>query len=460
MTRTNKLLNIVLAFPLAIMALYGCSDFLAEKSDKSLGIPTTVDDFSAILNDWGKLNGNFSSMGEACSDNFYLTDEDYNGLYYESDKRLYSWAPYYVTRTASGAGHEWSFCYRGIYACNSILKGLDDYQLTGRAADEVRGQALVFRAARYLDGVQVWAPVYNRQTADKDWGMALRTDPDMTLPSVRSTVQETYDLILDDLQKAVPLLPDRVNSPALPTKAAAYGLLARAYLIMGDYEKALLNAEEALKFPHQVIDFNNLDRDAAFPIPATNQTSAELVFFIRMFSSNIVNNLDIAIVRDDLLELYDDADLRKVIFFRKGEDDRMLFKGTHMGHQGLITGVTSSELLLIVAECQARLDQLDEAVAAMNTLKIKRWDKNRYIPYVFNDKGNALNTVLEERRRELLFRGLRWSDIKRLNRDGANISLSRAINGETLVLPANDKRFAIALPEDVLELTGMPQNPR
>jgi len=72
----------------------------------------------------------------------------------------------------------------------------------------------------------------------------------------------------------------------------------------------------------------------------------------------------------------------------------------------------------------------------------------------------ALGTILNERRKELLFRGLRWSDVKRLNRDGAGIILSREINNQEFVLPPNDKRYAIALPEDVLEMTGMEQNPR
>lgn len=438
---------------------FGCGKFLEEKSDRSLGVPTTVDDFKAILNDDYLLNSAFSSMGEASADDIYITDADFNGLYDESDKRLYSWMPDYITRTASGGGHEWAICYRAIYPCNAVLKGLEDNKLTDRDADELKGQALVYRAARYLDGVQIWAPIYNKETAEKDLGLVLRTDPDMTLPSIRSSVQETYDLILDDLTKAISLLPDVAISPALPTKAAAYGLLARAYLIMGDYEKSLFNAKEALKFPNQVIDFNGLDKDAAFPIPTPNKISNEVVFYTNMFYSNIIN-INTARVSNVLYSMYDDDDLRKWIYFRKNENNEILFKGTHMVFQELITGITSAELLLIVAECQIRLDHLDKGAGALNQLKIKRWNKNKYVPYVFNNKENALDLVLAERRRELVRRGLRWVDIKRLNRDGANITLTRKINGKELVLPANDKRFAIGIPEDVLEITGMPQNPR
>ncbi len=454
-TRYNKWIMPLLG----LFIFSSCSKFLEEKSDKSLGVPVTIDEFKAIMNDWGYLNSNYSSMGEASADDLYLTDADFNGLYYESDKRLYSWMPDYITRPASSAGHEWSICYKGIYPCNAVLMGLDEHKLSGREADELRGQALTFRAARYLDGVQIWAPIYNRATANKDLGMVLRTDPDMTLPSVRSTVQETYELILDDLGRAIPLLPTVVASPSLPTKAAAYGLLARAYLIMGEYEKALLNAQEALKFPYQVIDFNDLNPNSAFPIPATNQTSSELIFYTRMYGSLMVG-VNTAKVSEELYTMYDDDDLRKVIYFRKNNDNEILFKGTHMGHQGLITGITSAELLLIVAECQVRLDQLDKAAEAINKLKVKRWDKNSFVPYMFTNKENALDLVLAERRRELVWRGLRWVDIKRLNRDGANITLKRKVNGKELILTANDQRYAIGIPEDVLEMTGMQQNPR
>ena len=455
----KRIWNKVLFLPLFLFCLGGCNRFLEEKSDKSLGIPVTVADYRALLNGFGNVNSNYLSMGESSSGDFSLTDPDYNGLYYDSDKRLYSWQPDYVTRTVSGGGHEWYYCYKGIYVSNSILKGLDDNGLSGKGANEVRGQALVFRAARYLDGVQVWASIYDAKTADKELGMALRLDPDMNLPSKRATVQQTYDLILSDLQAALPLLPIAESSPALPTKAAAYGLLARAYLIMGDYEKALANGQQALTLHNDLIDFNDLSAAASFPIPATNQTSREVVFLTRMYACNIVN-LNIARINKDLYEMYATGDLRKSIYFRLDDKGDVFFKGTHMGHQGLITGITSSELLLIVAECQARLGNIDKAAETLNQLMVKRWDKNSFKPYVFTDVDTALGTILNERRKELLFRGLRWSDVKRLNRDGAGIILSREINNQEFVLPPNDKRYAIALPEDVLEMTGMEQNPR
>ena len=69
-------------------------------------------------------------------------------------------------------------------------------------------------------------------------------------------------------------------------------------------------------------------------------------------------------------------------------------------------------------------------------------------------------TKRRKRRKELLFRGLRWADVKRYNREGANIVLSKTVNGKTFLLPPNDLRYAIAIPEDIIGMTGMPQNDR
>lgn len=57
-------------------------------------------------------------------------------------------------------------------------------------------------------------------------------------------------------------------------------------------------------------------------------------------------------------------------------------------------------------------------------------------------------------------RGLRWMDLKRLNKDSANIILTRQVNGQTYTLQPNDLRYALPLPEDIIQITGMQQNPR
>ncbi|MCT1524123.1 RagB/SusD family nutrient uptake outer membrane protein [Sphingobacterium hotanense] len=450
---------IVLTFLITCM-LCGCEKFIAEKSDKRLVVPVALKDFQALLSQSGILNTNFVSAGEVSSDDFYLTSADYNQQGFESDKRLYTWQPDYISRTLSSGGDEWYNTYRAIYYCNSVLQGLEENNLRGQEADNIKGQALVFRAARYLDGVQVWAPAYNETSAKTDMGMVLRLDPDMNTPSVRATVQETYDLIISDLTEAISLLPTMQPGVSLPTKAAAHGLLSRAYLFMGLYQESLEHANYALEYNSALIDFKSLDANANFPIPIVSTSSSiEIVFGNSMLYAEPLN-FSVAKVPMDLYDLYDADDLRKEIFFRKNDDNTYTFRGTHTGSPALTCGISTSELYLITAECYCKLDNLDESANILNTFLVKRWRQDKFIPYSFVDNENALNTIFEERRKELLMRGLRWPDIKRLNRDGANITLTRNIDENTFTLPPNDLRYALTIPEDVISNNGITQNPR
>lgn len=450
--------NIILLSIFGITFLTGCEDFLNEKSDKKLAVPTTLNDFQALLNH-GDISSNYCMAGEVSSDDFYVADADLNSLSYPVNKRLYTWQPEYVSMTTSSGLNEWSNCYRTIFVCNVVLDGIEKNNTFGAEANNVKGQALALRAFRFLDGAQVWAPAYNVQTADKDLGMALRLDPDMTLPSVRSSVKQTYEQIISDLNKAIPLLPEFQPGASLPTKAAAYGVLARTYLFMGEYEKALLNAREAVSRKDVLIDFNGLDVNANLPIPFVRASSEELIFRA-IFSSEILRQ-PVAKISASLYTLYHEDDLRKQIYFKKNTDNSYSFRATHTNNLAALTsGITTGELFLIIAECNVRLNKLPEAAEALNHLLIKRWKKNTYIPYEFTDKESALKTILTERRKELLFRGLRWADLKRLNRDGANITLVRKVEGQTYTLLPNDPRYAIAIPEEVIELSDILPNPR
>lgn len=451
-------INLFVLSILGAVFLTGCEDFLNEKSDKKLAIPTTLADYQALLN-YGDVSANYCTAGEVSSDDFYVTDANLNSLNYPQNKRLYSWLPEYISMPYSSGYNEWFNCYKIIFVCNTVLDGIEKNGTFGAEANNLKGQALAIRAFRLLDGAQVWAPAYNEQTANTDLGMVVRLNPDMTLPSVRSSVKQTYEQIISDLTAAIPLLPDVQPGPTLPTKAAAYGILARTYLFMGEYEKALLNAREAITRKNNLIDFNGLDPNASMPIPFTKTASEELIFRT-IFSSEILRQ-PMAKISEALYGLYQENDLRKQIYFGKNADKSYYFRATHTNSlSSLPRGITTAELFLIIAESSARLNKMSEAAEALNHLLIKRWKKNTYFPYEFTDKDSALNIILTERRKELVFRGLRWPDLKRLNRDGANITLTRKVDGEMHTLPPNDPRYAIAIPEEVIELSDILPNPR
>ena len=431
----------------------GCRDFLDEKSDAQLAIPETLADQQALLDNLGFLNTEFASAAAISADDYYLTDAQYNAIPFEENKRLYVWMPDHVAKSSS-LGNNWQTCYRAIYICNMVLYTINAQGFTGPEADNIRGQALALRAARYLDAAQVWCLVYDHKTADQSLGLPIRLDPDMSIPSVRSSLKDTYAQIITDLQAASRLLPANQVSRMRMSRDAAYGLLARTYLYMGDYENALLYAQKALNITSMLMDFSSLDLSSNYPIPNLNQ---EILFWCATtYESTIMQ----AKINQDFYNKYNDNDLRKEVFFNINNDHEVIFSGFYNRTNGPHPGVAVDELYLIKAECEARLNNIPAAMSSLNTLLQTRWVPGTFLPFTATTTTEALGLIREEREKELLIRGTRWADLKRYNRDGANIVLRRTVNGETFILPPNDLRYAIAIPEEVIEIAGIPQNPR
>ncbi len=432
----------------------GCSRFLDEKSDSTLAVPVSLEDNQALMDRLSDVMINFASSGLASCDELYLSDSDFDAMEYQEDKSLYTWQKDHVS-ASQGAGNDWYYTYKAIYVSNVVLNNLETYAISG--SENVRGQALAMRAIRYLDAAQIWCPAYSSDKASTDLGLPLRLDPDMNIPSQRSTVKQTYDQILKDLQEAVDLLPIKQVAASRPSKITALACLARTYLFMGDYQKSLAYALQALSYQNTLVDFNTLNVADSYPIKDMNP---EVLLRTTMRISAPVR-FAAAKVTDTLYQSYDSNDLRKSAYFRVNANGDISFKGNYTGgSSGKITSVAVDELYLITSESYAQTNDITNAMMMLNNLLIKRWKNGTYIPFTAGSKQEALAIIKKERCKELLFRGIRWADLKRYNRDGANIMLTRTIHGQTYTLPPNDLRYAIGIPEDIITLSGMPQNPR
>lgn len=446
-----KTITIISISFFVMLSLGGCTRFLEEKSDLQLAVPQTIQDNQALLDQENGIVRNTASSGEFSSDNIQITDPDYNALAHEENKRLYTWQPDHVS-PSSDYGNDWQYCYGAIFTANSVLHNIETYHIQN--AENVKGQALALRASRLLDAAQIWCPAYSRETAGSDMGLPLRLDPDMNLPSQRATVQQTYNQIIEDLQQAIPLLSPTQTAPTRISKAAALGLLGRTYLYMGDYGNAARYTEMALSLHNTLINYNTLNPADAYPIKDLNKEVIHLTTFRRTGFPRQPQ------VTKSLYQTYADNDLRKVIYFKLNNNGEALFKGNYTGSASNITGITTDELFLTAAESYAHLNQIPTAMKLLNDLLITRWKTDTFVEFSASTKKEALDMIHRERRKELLFRGIRWADLKRLNRDGANITLSRTVNGQNYTLPPNDLRYAIAIPEEIIAMSGMPQNKR
>lgn len=444
-----KTLKLLFMGSMLIMAA-SCSRFLDEKSNSSLAMPETLEDNQALLDRYYVLGIN-ATGGEVSADDIYVTDADFAGMPTEAEKRLYTWQP---DRVAIASGNDWENCFAKINIFNTVLFNLKQYDIKG--SENVRGQALVFRAACYLEAAQLWCLAYDEKSAASLLGLPLRLDPDINIPSVRSNLKATYTQILADLHTAVDLLPVSQVAATRPSKVTALGYLCRAYLYMGDYSNALKYGKQALSYYNTLLDYNTLNPDASYPVSFLN---AEVLLPTSMAYSPFLTSSK-AKIPASVYSAYQSGDLRKVIFFRITPAGDVLFKGNYSGNSGRMTCLATDELYLSVAEAYAFENDVVNAMATLNQLLVKRWATATFHPLSANSRLEAIDVIRKERRKELLFRGLRWADIKRYNREGEGISLQRIVQGITYKLPPNDPRFAIAIPADVVTMTGMPQNGR
>ncbi|MNH30825.1 SusD family protein [compost metagenome] len=112
------------------------------------------------------------------------------------------------------------------------------------------------------------------------------------------------------------------------------------------------------------------------------------------------------------------------------------------------TGLTTSEMYLIQAECLIRRNSIEAGLALLNHLCKHRFNKQASTMMLkAEDVGDAMTIVLDERIRELVFRGLRWFDLRRLNKDPRfKVTLEREYNGNTYRLEPNGKMYCFPIP--------------
>ncbi|MBO9635963.1 MAG: RagB/SusD family nutrient uptake outer membrane protein, partial [Chitinophagaceae bacterium] len=292
-------------------------------------------------------------------------------------------------------------------------------------------------------------------------GIPIRLSPQIDQPSKRATLKETYDQIINDLSEASTLLQDSFSHQYRnrPSKSAAFAAMARVYLAISSFDKAIQAADSCLKYYNKLIDYNIIDLSAFFQFKSTND---ETLYQARLLStSQVVIGVSSpgCIIDSTLYRSYQSNDLRKTIFF-KLNGGLPNIKGTYTGTILTFGGLAVDEVMLIRAECLARNNKLQEAMSVLNTLLRNRWVRGTYIDRIALTRDAALKIILEERKKELVFRGTRWADLKRLNKEGANIQLKRVIKGTTYTLDPGDPRYILPIPPDVILLGGIPQNPR
>lgn len=451
MKRYNILRNLWLLS--LLIAGVSCSDLLDEKPDMSLVTPTTLDELWALLDNNLQVMNVEPSTVDIVSDDVYLLDSKIPSLT-EDQYRLYTWSKEPIN---SDLNSDWSRPYEQILFANIVLSELENFdgkEQNSAGWKELKGAALFYRAYAYFGLARSFCPAYDKSTAAGELGLVLRTSPEIDIQLPRASLEETFHRILEDLKESRELMPEVASVNTRPSKAAVYAMLSRVYLYQGNFEESLTNADLALAVQSGLLDYRTVNATPSRPFVGQLD---EVIFYSELILRTYYFFSSGSAVSPDLYGLYEEGDLRKELFFfpRGGF---MAYRGQYSYLINPFGGLAVDELLLNKAEAAARLGKNALALESLNILLEKRFTAESFEPVSGLSGEELINKILQERRKELVLRGMRWGDVKRLNVLGDGISLKRMINGEEILLPAGDKRFALPIPQEEISRSGILQN--
>lgn len=460
--------NIYLVF--ISLLLFSCESFVEETPKGNL-IPETVDDLGMILDAFDPYDDNAITYSHAnsilMSDDSRLPDIVASGVS-SAGQNAYVWADHLYEPTSDD--RDWNGFYHVIYLCNYILENIDNAPegdgVYGR--NFVKGNALVNRANSYFVLVNLYGKHYDSNTSSTDLGVPMPLESDINLTYARSTVKEVYDQVRQDLEEAAELLSNTADYTFQGTKPAALGLLARLHLYQGNYKKAWEYAEQVRTLMPELMDYNTIGQETPgqpdFGItnwpPFSGWEKPDVIFFKweSDFSSQYY-------VSDELLALMDQTvDLRFINFFtdykyNSFDQDPNGYRCSDIADFN--RGISLGEVVLTEAEAKLRDNDVNGALLALNAVREKRYVAGT--PELTETNPDALlQLILDERRRETLFKGLRWFDLKRLNKDPKTAkTITRTLFGESYTLEPGSKRYVLPIPRKVIELNSLiEQNPR
>ncbi|WP_338225370.1 RagB/SusD family nutrient uptake outer membrane protein [Algoriphagus confluentis] len=440
---------------MSIILLWGCSGFLDERPNKGILIPTTEQDIRALLDNDSELNL-VPGFGLLSSDDLVITDGGWASLRTEEEQNAYLWREEIWPITG---GADWSRIYRVIFIANVVLDQIEKLQETPELR-KMRAEALFHRAHAHYMLAQLFSPAYFQGINDQEPGIPLRLNSEILERSPRVPLSSYYESIFSDLEQAFNSLPVLDPIKTRPSQLAVKALEARVYLTIGNYGLAEAAADWVLSRPEvSLLSYSDLNPNAAYPFEKYNE---EVIFHTVLISAGFsgVSNIQVW-VNPELMEKYEEGDLRRTLYTQLRPNGGYTFKGQYSGNFSRFGGLALDEIYLIKAECLARRNQLPEAESIMNQLLATRYSPDEYVPIQNNSSQDALQWILEEKRKSLVYRGINWIDLRRLNAEPEfQRTLTRQINGESVTLRPLSKKYVLPIPDNELALNPIAQTDR
>ena len=419
-----------------LLLLAGCSgDFLDKEptdsvSSDEVGVPGNAERlFNGAwynLFEYGTTYANIGYRALQCQDDMMADDVVSRPAYgFNSSYQFNDIAIPNNSRTSFA----WYLIYKTIDNCNTAIAIDGDSEEFFQA----KGQALALRAFCYLHLAQHYQFTYLKDPTAPC--VPIYTDPTTseTVPKAKSTVAQVYQRVFDDLNLAQSYLKNYTRKgdgqKFKPNTNVVNGLLARAYLLTGQWEEAAKAAAAArqgyslMTTTAEYEGFNNVsNKEWIWGHPQTlAQSDASYNFYY--LDATYVGAYSSFMADPHFRDTFSEGDIRLGLFqwMREGY---LGYKKFHMRADDTadIVLMRASEMLLIEAEALAREGFPEKAVIPLNELRHARGLGDYDLTGKSQD--DVVNEILMERRRELWGEGFSITDILRTQQSVKRVALS------------------------------------
>ncbi len=260
------------------LALTSCSDFLDKEPSTALpeeeAIETVGDLQNAVNGVTYFISGERGTYGAEFTLYADLLTNEFAVI--RSNNQSVPISSYNLTKYDELATNPYRVFYGAIANINKALEistGISDSEVTN-----LQGQLYAWRGLLHFDLARLYAhiPSTVANTSEANSGIPVSTqvyEPEYR--PTRATLAETYSQVISDLTQAISML-DEDNGVGYMNKWAATALRARAYLYMGDYAKALTDANAVIESGVYTL-YNQTNYDKVWAAEGTTESILEFL---------------------------------------------------------------------------------------------------------------------------------------------------------------------------------------
>ena len=383
--------------------------------------------------------------------------------------------------------------YRVIGRCNFYLDQVDKLRssLTDDAEiqylDYYTGEVYCARALAYSELIKCFCKAYDPATAENELGVVLADTYFGEKPAKRATLKDSYEFVIADLKKAQELLGEENDGYDAPyfTQAAAHAIHARVALYMQDWDAAVEHSTKLIESDNFALASARSyatssqtylqymwTNDASFEdiwrigYTATSFGGAQGSVFLN-FTTDYYYYYPDYVPAQWVLDLYGSGDARYNAYFAQLQTGYahqltwpLLVK--YYGNESLMANMIYhvnmpkplrlAEQYLIRAEAYCQKGNFAKASSDLSALGQARYVNGGSISV---NAGNWLQTISDERVRELYMEGFRLHDLKRWGQGFQRTPQSQTQSeGSSMKIDAGNPLFVWPIPNHEIVSPG------